>query len=518
MPRTGEAGRRQVDDPEREGFVNRLRLFRAEGGMALIVALGAMLVLGIAGTTVLYAASTNTRSAGYSKAKGTAFQLAEAGLHEALSVVTNQPTNDPTDPNLLAARESPYSTGTARWSGTFTDNPSGAFWLITSTGEVANPSNLPPSEATRTITAKVPVYPVNTQPLAFQSWNYVYSWGTGDPSGCDMSMDSSQEIATRVMVSGNLCMSSSSRLYGSSTELDVGGQLKIFGSSHVGESGSPIGRVDVTGGCKYESNPVHSPCGAADKVWASTITTNAQLEAVPTPDLNGWYTKASPGPYRPCEVSSGTPPTFDNDQGSTPNPAKRNRSVTGSFDLTKSGSYTCRTMLGGEVYGELSWNDSTDVLTVKGTIFIDGNAKITQTARYTGQATIYLSGSLMIVGRMCAVVSSGKCNFTNGAWDPNTTLLTIVANGGGGQADVDTNEAIALISSAEWQGALYGGSGLKAQVESSSAFAGPIIADEVSLNSSVDTTPFGLISTAPSGMPGSTTVNARPDKPQLFSG
>ena len=515
MPRTGEADRRPVDDAQSEGFVNLLRLVRAESGMALIVALGAMLVLGIAGTTVLYSASTNTRSAGYSKAKGTAFQLAEAGLHEALSVLTNQPTNDPTNASLLATRNSTYSTGTVTWGGTY--DSANAKWTITSTGKVANPSNLLPSEAARTITAKVPVYPVNTQPLTFPAWNYVYSWGTGDPSGCDMSMDSSQEISTRVMVAGNLCMSSSARLYGSSTELDVGGQLKIFGSAHVGESGSPIGRADVSAGCKYESNQPHSPCVSADKVWASTITTSAQLEAVPTPDLNGWYLKASPGPYHPCEVSS-SPPTFDNDQGSTPNPAKRNRSVTGSFDLTKSGSYTCRTMLGGEVFGELSWNDSTDVLTVKGTIFIDGNAKITQTARYTGQATIYLSGSLMVSGRMCAVVSSGKCNFTSGAWDPNAALLTIVANGGGGQSDVDTSESIALISSAEWQGALYGGAGLKAQVESSSAFAGPIIADEVSLNSSVDTTPFGLISTAPSGMPGSATVNARPDKPQLFSG
>ena len=91
MPRTGEADRRLVDDGEGEAFVNLLRLVRGEGVMALIVALGAMLVLGIAGTTVLYAASTNTRSASYSKAKGTAFQLAEAGLHESLSVVTNQP-------------------------------------------------------------------------------------------------------------------------------------------------------------------------------------------------------------------------------------------------------------------------------------------------------------------------------------------------------------------------------------------------------------------------------------------
>jgi hypothetical protein len=498
----------------------RLRAYLApQEGMALLVALGAMLVLATVGTTVVYYSTANTRSASYSKASGASFQLAEAGLHEALAVLINQPANDPTNPTLLAPRTSPYSTGAVSWSGTYNPNDNGAAkWTITSTGKVANPANVPPSEATRTIKAKVPVYPVNTQDLVFEAWNYVYSWGTGDPSGCDMSFDSSQDVTTRVMVAGNLCMSSSSRLLGSGTTLDVGGQLKIFGSATVGSSGSPIGRASVANGCRYESNALHSPCTTADKVWASTVNTSPALEPVPSADWDGWYVKASPGPYHACETISGTPPTFDNDQGSTPNPARRNRSVAGSFDLTKSGSYTCRTMLGGEIMGELSWNDTTDVLTVRGTMFIDGNAKITQTARYTGQATIYLSGSLLVSGRMCGAVSSGKCDFTNGAWNPNNALLTIVANGGGGQADVETNESIALVSSAQWQGALYGGAGLKVQVESSTDFAGPIIADEVDLKSSVNAESFGLIVTSPAGMPGNSTVNARPDKPQLFSG
>ncbi|HEX7256324.1 MAG TPA: pilus assembly PilX N-terminal domain-containing protein [Gaiellaceae bacterium] len=497
-------------------FVRARARFASQEGMALIVALGAMMVLGITGTTLVYYSTANTRSAGYSKASATSFQLAEAGLHEALSVLTNQPANDPTSPTLLATRTSAYSTGNVTWGGTY--DSSTAKWTITSTGQVANPANVPPSQAVRTISAKVPVYPVNTQQLAFNAWNYVYSWGTGDPSGCDMTMESSQDVSTRVMVAGNLCMSSSSQLYGAQTHLTVGGQLKVFSSAHVGSSGSPILRADVGNGCKYESNAVHSPCGSADKVWASTITTSPQLEPVPTLDLNSWYTKASPGPYHPCETASGGPPVFDNDQGSTPDFSKRNRSLAGSFDLTKSGSYTCRTMIGSEVFGELSWNDSTNVLTVKGTIFIDGNAKITQSARYTGQATIYLSGSLLVSGRMCAVISGSNCNYSSGVWDPNTALLTIVANGGGGQSDVDTSEAIALISSSQWQGALYGGSGLKVQVESSTDFAGPIIADEVSLKSSIDTMPFGLITTAPTGMPGNSTINAQPDKPQLFSG
>jgi hypothetical protein len=69
-----------------------------------------------------------------------------------------------------------------------------------------------------------------------------------------------------------------------------------------------------------------------------------------------------------------------------------------------------------------------------------------------------------------------------------------------------------------WQGALYGGAGLKVQVGSSSEFAGPIIADEVDLDSSTDAESFGFIVTSPSGMPGNSAINARPDKLELFSG
>jgi hypothetical protein len=244
---------------------------------------------------------------------------------------------------------------------------------------------------------------------------------------------------------------------------------------------------------------------------------------VPTPDLNGWYKKASPGPYHPCEVTSGSPPVFDNDQGASYDPTRRNRSVTTDFDLTKSSSYTCRTMLGGSTFGELSWNNSTKTLTIAGTIFIDGDAYVSQAARYTGQGTLYLSGSFRLDGsvKMCAVVTGGAgsdCNYNSGAWTPNTRLFAVVAVGGGGQSGLASDVSVALTSSSQWQGAMYGGTGTKIYVDGSARFAGPLISDEVDLNSSVQAEAFGLISTSPTGMPGNATVNAQPDKPQLFSG
>jgi hypothetical protein len=122
---------------------------------------------------------------------------------------------------------------------------------------------------------------------------------------------------------------------------------------------------------------------------------------------------------------------------------------------------------------------------------------------------------------MCAVVVGGAgsdCNWNAGAWSPNSALFTIVAVGPGGQSGVPADVSAALTSSAQWQGAIYGAVGTKIYVGSSARFAGPLISDEVDLDSSVQAESFGLISTAPTGMPGNSTVNAQPDKPQLFSG
>lgn len=498
-------------------FLRRLRL---QDGSALVIALGMLVVLGLSATTIAYYSTSNAGSATASKHATVAFTLAEAGLNNALSVLTNVPPNDPMDPSLLAQRNETYENGTVTWWGVL-DTPN-AKWTITSIGYAKNPTGSSAAQLKHTLTAKVPIRPVATQPLSVQSWNYVYSWGTGDTSGCDMTLDSSVQIDTRIMTNGNLCLRSSSKITGG--DVLVGGQTKTFNSALIGSSTTPINRIDSTNGCSYSTNPVHNPCQGppanADKVWATTITSSPALEPAPGVDLDGWYVKASPGPYKPCESPTGTPPAFDNDQGSTPDITKRNRSVAGSFNLTPSSSYTCQTSLGGEPLGELSWNHLTKVLTVRGTIFIDGNARIEgQGGSYTGQGTLYLSGSFFINGqKMCAVVQSGSsCNFSAGAWDPNTRLLTIVANGDGGQSGVDAGVSVALSSSTEWQGAIYGGA-YKITVESSLKFSGPLIADEVWLGSSLQGQPFTTIGTAPTGMPGNSTVYAKPDKLELFSG
>jgi hypothetical protein len=343
-----------------------------------------------------------------------------------------------------------------------------------------------------------------------------------------MTLSSSVVIKTRLLASGNLCLTSSSQLQGSTTEVLVGGQTKIFGSSaSIGSFGSdPVLRIDSANGCRLENGGVvqHNPCQGpptnADRVWASTITSSPVLQSAPNPDWNGWYDRSSPGPTENCTGANrvGTPPTFDTD-------AIRNRNAPAA-NLTPSASYTCKTYLGTEKLGELSWDNASGAkrLTIHGTIFIDGNAQVTQAAEYTGQGTLYLSGSFYIGGSatMCAVRLSvgGECNFTTGAgqWEPNTKLFAVVTNGAGGfSGSVAADTTVNIDSSAQWQGAIYGGP-YKARVQSSAKFAGPIIADEVILSSSVQSSPFGTIGTSPTGLPGNQTIYAKPDRLELFSG
>jgi len=162
--------------------------------------------------------------------------------------------------------------------------------------------------------------------------------------------------------------------------------------------------------------------------------------------------------------------------------------------------------------GELSWNNSSKTLTVKGTIFIDGSAKISQASNYNGQATIYLSGTMLFNASLCGTPSGGSCAFAN--WNPNSEMLSIVAQGTGGQ--VPANDSIYFPNGQYFQGGLFATGDVDYQNNSSSD--GPIMADQILLSNNVTTNSFATITTVPVGMPGNPAVYAQPNPPQMFAG
>ena len=164
--------------------------------------------------------------------------------------------------------------------------------------------------------------------------------------------------------------------------------------------------------------------------------------------------------------------------------------------------------------GELSWNATTKTLSVKGTIFIDGSAKISNSAlnTYNGQATLYVSGTFRATGSLCASVSSSACAFST--WNPNTEMLTIVANGNGGQ--VDPGDGIQFDNNFSFQGGLYATNAV--EFGNNVNIGGPVVGSQILLSNNLTTNSFPTITTVPAGMPSNKTVYAQPNPPQMFAG
>ena len=509
---------------------NRLRrLFKRQDGITLIMAVGILGVLSFTGATMVYYSSTNARSAEVSVDSTSAYSLAEAGINEMMAVLS-RPENNALNPYLLGYQAdgtvvhttSTYDGGTVEWWATLTQTVGTSTWNLTSIGKVKNASGRI-SDVQRTLTAKVPVIPTYTQPLNNPSWNFIYSRSTG--ATCDMTVTQSVLINSPLYVAGNLCLQNTAAI--NAGPLIVHGSLAMSQSANrAGTSTTPLNQLHVKNGCKWRSNPQHNPCqqglgdSGYDNVWATSISNNPAVSEAPTVDWDPWYLNANPGPYYPCLTTSGTPPAFDNDQGSaaSPNPAKRNHSLSTVQNLTPSTSYTCASSA-----GELSWNATTRVLTANGTIFIDGSATIQNGAvnTYVGSATIYLSGTLLIKNsKLCQATtgSGGSTTCTTSGWDPAQRMLVFVTNGngsaGGAQGQVASGDGVQMIS-AHAQGALYATNAI--DIDTTSQFDGPLDGSTVMLGQSTSSS-FPGLSFVPAGMPGNPEVYAQPQSPQLYSG
>jgi hypothetical protein len=164
--------------------------------------------------------------------------------------------------------------------------------------------------------------------------------------------------------------------------------------------------------------------------------------------------------------------------------------------------------------GELIWNATTHTLTVNGTFYIDGSARITDGAvnTYNGYGTLYLSGTFRVTGTLCAAVVSGACNFAS--WVPDSDFFMVVANGSGGQ--VNPGDSIQMDNNYSWQGGLYGTNVV--EFGNNNQVDGPIVGSSILLANNLVTNSFPLITIVPVGTPSNSAVYAQPNAPQAFSG
>jgi len=534
------------------------RLLRRQDGITLVMAIGVLGVLTMTGTALIYYSSTNARTAAYSDDKSAAYDLAEAGVNEMMAILS-RPENNALKGDLLPQTTSTYPDGTVTWSGTL--NQATQTWAVTSTGRIKNPTGKNASDVLRTLSAQVPVTPSLAQPLNNPAWNYVFSTRTGTPGGCDQTMNNNVSGGSRLYVSGNLCLNNNVSV--TSQPLIVLGTLHLNTNAAVGASTSMSTRVETyvggSGGqyCQYANqawspSTGHANCSDWDHVYSrlpdgSTIgvTTAAgsipQI-AAPAVDWDTWYTNASPGPSIDCSstngAKSGTTPVWDTNTVRSPS---TNGSVSTPFELTPASSYSCRIgparspsgclpppSYSGQTApictqyptGELAWDATSKTLTAYGTMFIDGSLKMTNNSlnQYNGRATIYVSGTLRLDGKLCGGVSASECDFS--AWDPNKEMLTFVvggngANGNGGE-QVPSGFSVELATSSQFQGGIYATNGVN--FLNNAKTDGPLVGSYIVFSNNVSSDSFPVIQTVPAGMPGNPAVYAQPNAPKLYSG
>jgi hypothetical protein len=521
--------------------LNRLR---DERGVALVLALLTMSVLTIVAGTTIYYTTSSQHSARLSSSRDAAYRLAQAGINNAMAVLATPPDpvtgigNNALDPNVFCGLsgmtyvtgcqiKSTYANGYVIWSGTL--NTSTARWTLTSTGYVSNPNVTTGAPSKRTITVGVNVHPTLTQPLNTPIWNYIYATkpASAVPT-CDEDLNNSVTISSPFYVEGNLCMHNTSSI--TRGPLVVKGRLQMDSTNQnfAGTSAVPLSDAHILNGCTVK-NTTHTPCrnNGQDNVYATildqTVPTNLQP---PTPNWDNWYLNAQPGPYFGCTTINGQAPlnplTFDNAVSTDPAASDatkltfRNNSA-GIQNLTPNYDYRCQTPS-----GELSWNNSTKTLTIRGTMYIDGSLYVSNgaTNRYTGQGVIYLSGTfLMTNSSLCGAVYNGQCDMRTyqaspqQGWDVNTNLFCIVAGllQSGGQ--VNTGDSVQLTSST-LMGAVYAKDNI--ELGTTSNVDGPMVGYQVKLGQSV-TTSFPAITVVPQGMPSNPTAYAQVDPPDSYS-
>jgi hypothetical protein len=511
----------------RAGTRTPLTRLADERGVAVVMAAGIMGVLAalVAGAVAFTAA--NARSADRSNADQKAYALAEAGMNNALAVLsaayaTGTITVYGTPPNLLPLRATSYDGGTVTWGGQYASNA----WGLISTGTVKSPI-AGTADIKRVLRASVPVTLAATKGST-PIWNYVYS-AAGPSAGnttsaCDTTLDQNVRVMSPLYVVGNLCLLNQSSVAQPSTptlsdcpsavrsdctRLVVGGWLwQQSNQTSVASSSSRLTEAHVVAGCATNTSStvvLRNPCGwDLDKVYVASTGRYTAIGAAkidpPTFNWDDYYLIASPGPRNPCSVVSGTPPQFDTGDG------VRNNSVTTVVNLTPDATYTCKTDR-----GELSWNPDTRTLTVNGTIYIDGSAQIDTSAagntrnwnpknaaRYVGQGFVWVTGTFLVKNSiMCGKAKPDWSGCDTSGWDPNVVAMGVAAGGSGGQLPAGMG---IQVKSGSFQGLFYATSQIT--IDTTASMQGPMISlSKLSIGQKGDLN-FPPVAILPSGAPG----------------
>jgi Tfp pilus assembly protein PilX len=457
---------------------------RDEQGVALVLALVVMGTFSIMIASVAMFMTSNERASARDRDTARALDTAEAGLNNALSVLSQQDASG-SEPvgSTLASTSFSIDGGT----GTYSAIKTGALeWTVSATGASPN------SAVTRRLELKLDGS--QTTQTTQQSPVYGYGFFVNSTTGCT-TISGNSPVQVSVFVRNDLCLSGNAAISepgvtSNTLTVYVGGKYTATSNPFVGASTQKIGSFTAVGGCKRQSSNVICSTSAQSKVYANAYSSTPSAVTKPTADSAGVYAS---GDWKNPVCSVGTF-TFDND-------TTMNASL-GSVDLLQGNtrpSFDCTVwnQAGTTQIGRLAWDQTNEVLTISGTIFIDGGLSFSgqSAARYTGSGSIYANGLVTTSGQaaICGPPAVPNGSTCTGNWDPAQGALAIVGLNDWTMSGQSVFDVIAYVNGA------FSATG-------GAVVTGPAIADTATLSGNGK---FATVATVPPGTPGaaSSTTN-----------
>jgi hypothetical protein len=407
------------------GRKHAVRGIACDRGQSLVMAMVMMGTLTIMTAGVIAYMTSSQQSFTRDKSVNRSVDVAEAGVNNAVSILStfdnlvSQPVNTVVPSGATVTSPSTWQSFTldgitGKYMAQKTVAGSSGTWLITAQATQGG--------VTRQLQEQVVATPGSTIPSAV----YGYGLYVGGSSGCT-NIQGNYSVTANIYIANSLCPGGNVNINAATPNaytLYVGGSYQGTNNTQVGSAAIPFARASIVGGCTTQGHPQTCSIPANSNVYANAYDSTAQSVTKPSVDLAAIYAGAN---WNSPTCSTGSF-VFDNN-------TTRNMSV-GTVSLD-SGNYNCT--VAGAGGGTLAYNTATNVLTVSGTIFIDGNLSEGSPSnfKYSGSGVIYANGTVSTSGDICGpgrTVSGNSCAGTWNTTPPTGGVLEIVAGNAAGAA------------------------------------------------------------------------------------
>jgi len=359
-----------------------IRQARSESGQALVLAFIVMVALSITIGGVISYTTSNENQFGRDRQLNRAFHIAEAGLNNAIEVVTlKDPSNDPSligtrypaapgtfYPVLLDGGKGGYYAQKYKASdpecATNAGSAPNSCWVIIATG--TSPDGRILKQLQESIYWRTVVVPLDD----------VFGYGLfvanpPGPGACVKTSGNTTLDIDNVWINGDFCPNGNVQLEPTKDSVGsvyIGGTYEGMNSTSIGTSSRYYSRVNIASGCTVQGKV--NDCDPSANIYTRQKAASASASPLQLPDIGRkateLYNSADWG-HPTCAAPNTTALPFD-----LPTDPGENQSL-GTVTLFTGTSYDCSVVDSDGVTHRLAWNATTKTLSVENGVYIDGN-------------------------------------------------------------------------------------------------------------------------------------------------